>query len=203
VGRQAPGLSTSTVSRLKGSWQQQLKAWQRQNLSAKQYIYFWGRRYILQRAHGRKAVPSGHHRRHQRRRQRAGGPGSGLSGKRVVLETAAVGSQSRGLESGPELAVGDGTLGFWKASSQVYGEVRWQRCWVHKTVNVLDKLPKSLQAKAKANLQQIWITAGKNDAKRHLDDFIYVYGTKYPKAAECLQKNREPLLAFYDFPAEH
>ena len=101
------------------------------------------------------------------------------------------------------MAVGDGALGFWKALTKVYGNTRWQRCWVHKTANVLNKLPKSLQAKAKAKLHQIWMAAEKDEAQRHLDDFIHVYGAKYPKVAECLEKDREQLLTFYDFPAEH
>jgi transposase-like protein len=111
--------------------------------------------------------------------------------------------KGRGLETGPELAVGDGALGFWKAITRVYSGTRWQRCRVHKSANVLNKLPKSLQAKAKAKLHQIWMAPEKEEARRHFDDFIRVYGGKYPKAAECLQKDRDALLTFYDFPAEH
>jgi len=109
----------------------------------------------------------------------------------------------RGLREAPELAVGDGALGFWKALAKVYDTTRWQRCWVHKTANVLNKLPKSIQAKAKSKLHQIWMAPDKDEAQKHFDDFIEIYGAKYPKAAECLKKDREVLLTFYDFPAEH
>jgi transposase-like protein len=109
----------------------------------------------------------------------------------------------RGLKYGPELAVGDGSLGFWKALGKVYDDTRWQRCWVHKTANVLNKLPKSIQAKAKEKLHMIWMTPEKNEAEQHFDDFIKIYEAKYPKATECLEKDRDVLLTFYDFPAEH
>ena len=109
----------------------------------------------------------------------------------------------RGLKDGPELAVGDGALGFWKALSKVYDNTRWQRCWVHKTANVLNKLPKSLQAKAKEKLHQIWMAPEKDEAEQHFDDFINIYEAKYPNAAKCLKKDREALLTFYDFPAMH
>ena len=111
--------------------------------------------------------------------------------------------KSKGMLIPPELAIGDGSLGFWKALSKVYDTTRWQRCWVHKTANVLNKLPKSLQAKAKEALHQIWMAENKTHATRKLDAFIRTYETKYPKAAACLEKEREVLLTFYDFPAEH
>jgi transposase-like protein len=109
----------------------------------------------------------------------------------------------RGLEIGPKLAVGDGALGFWKALSQVFGTTRRQRCWMHKTGNVLDKLPKHVQARAKDNLHQIWMAETKDQAEKAFDHFVQSYEAKYPKATECLIKDREPLLTFYDFPAEH
>jgi len=109
----------------------------------------------------------------------------------------------RGLQDGPELAVGDGALGFWKALSKVYNNCQWQRCWVHKTANILNKLPKSLQAKAKGKLHQIWEAPAKEEAQKHFDDFINIYEAKYPKATQCLKKDRDTLLTFYDFPAEH
>ena len=111
--------------------------------------------------------------------------------------------KQRGLTAAPELAIGDGALGFWKALRKVYGTTRWQRCWVHKTANVLNKLPKSLQAKAKEKLHQIWMAPNKAEAQRHFDAFISLYEAKYPKATECLTKDRDVLLTFYDFPAEH
>lgn len=111
--------------------------------------------------------------------------------------------KTRGLQHPPQLAVGDGALGFWKALHKAYSRTRIQRCWVHKTANVLNKLPKSLQTKAKARLHQIWMAPGRQEAERHFDIFIETYKDKYPKAAQCLAKDRDALLAFYDFPAEH
>jgi putative transposase len=109
----------------------------------------------------------------------------------------------RGLNAAPKLAIGDGALGFWKALTKVYHTTRWQRCWVHKSANVLNYFPKSLQAKAKEKLHQIWMAPNKEEAQRHLDAFISLYGAKYPKATQCLEKDREVLLTFYEFPAEH
>ena len=109
----------------------------------------------------------------------------------------------RGLEIGPELAVGDGNLGFWKALRQVYGAARQQRCWVHKTANVLNKMPKGVQAKAKQHLHAIWMAETRDAAEAAFDHFVEAYGAKYDQATACLIKDREPLLAFYDFPAEH
>ena len=111
--------------------------------------------------------------------------------------------KNRGLISGPKLAVGDGALGFWGALTEVYSETRHQRCWFHKMGNVLDKLPKSLQPRAKSQLQEIWMSATRSDAYKAFDAFIKAHEVKYPKATECLQKDKEELLIFYDFPAEH
>ena len=113
------------------------------------------------------------------------------------------GAKQRGLAMAPKLAVGDGALGFWKALAKVYPQTRVQRCWVHKTANVLNKLPKSQQAKAKAVLQEIWMAASRQEAQKTFRSFSATYGAKYPKAVECLVKDEEDLLAFYDFPAEH
>jgi transposase-like protein len=109
----------------------------------------------------------------------------------------------RGLSIGPELAVADGALGFWQALEEVWPQTRGQRCWVHKTINVLNKLPKSLQAKATRALQDIWMAETKKEALVAFDAFVETYGVKYDKAVACLVKDREALLAFYDFPAEH
>jgi transposase-like protein len=111
--------------------------------------------------------------------------------------------KARGLRHGPELAIGDGALGFLKALSKVYGETRHQRCWVHKTANVLNKLPKSQQKKAKSRLHEIWMAATREEAHTAFNAFVAAYEGKYPKAAECLEKDRDALLAFYDFPAPH
>ena len=109
----------------------------------------------------------------------------------------------RGLEIGPKLAVGDGALGFWNALSKVYPDAVHQRCWVHKTANILNKLPKSMQPKVKESLQEIWMASTRNDAYKAFDKAIELYSAKYPKAMECLLKDKAEMLAFYDFPAEH
>jgi len=203
VGKDAPGLSPSTIGRLKSVWQEDLEKWQKRDLSHKRYVYIWAdgiycnvrmenRQCLLviigATKDGKKeliAIDSGFRE-------------SDLSWTELLLDI-----KRRGLKNGPELAVGDGALGFWKALSKVYDNTRWQRCWVHKTANVLNKLPKSLQAKAKEKLHQIWMAPEKAEAQIHFDDFIRIYETKYPKAAKCLKKDRDVLLTFYDFPAEH
>ncbi len=111
--------------------------------------------------------------------------------------------KARRLTQGPELAIGDGALGFWKALPQVFSKTREQRCWVHKTANVLNKLPKSKQSKAKGMLHDIWMAATKAEAEKAFDLFLMTFEAKYPKATACLAKDREALLTFYDFPAEH
>jgi putative transposase len=111
--------------------------------------------------------------------------------------------EQHGLAQGPCLAIGEGALGFWKAMRQVYGETRRQRCWVHKTANVLNCLPKGKQKQAKQHLQAIWMAASRQEAEKAFDDFVSAYGAKYPKAGECLSKDRDVLLTFDDFPAEH
>ncbi len=111
--------------------------------------------------------------------------------------------KSRGLIEPPKLATGDGSLGFWLALAKVFPSTRHQRCWVHKTMNVLDKLPKNQQPAAKSMLHDIWMSATREDATNAFDRFSAVYAAKWPRAAECLTKDRAELLAFYDFPAEH
>jgi len=204
VGPDTPGLSASTVTRLKGVWQDEYQAWSRRSLEGKQYVYVWAdgvyfnirleedRQCILvllgATADGTKeliAVSDGFRESEQ-------------SWRELLLDCKA-----RGLTIDPKLAVGDGALGFWKALPQVYPTTREQRCWVHKTANVLDKLPKRLQPKAKAMLHDIWQAATRADADKAFDLFVATYEAKYPKASECLRKDRAELLVFYDFPAEH
>jgi len=203
LGKEAPGLSAPTISRLKAIWKQDLQRWQKRDLSLKRYVYIWAdgvycnvrleeKQCLLviigATAEGKKellALDSGFRE-------------SELSWTEILLDL-----KRRGLKVPPELAIGDGALGFWKALAKVYSKTRWQRCWVHKSANILNKLPKSLQAKAKAKIQQIWMAPDKAEAQESFDEFISLYGTKYPKAAECLQKDREELFSFYDFPAEH
>lgn len=204
LGRDAPGLSASTISRLKESWNDEYGRWCKRNLTYKHYVYLWvdgvhfGVRLedasqcmlvvIGATADGRKellAIGDGYRE-------------SEASWKEVLLDLKA-----RGLKVDPKLAIGDGALGFWKALPQVFGHTQGQRCWVHKTANVLNKLPKSQQPKAKAALQEIWMAASRVEAQRAFDHFIVNHEAKYPKAVACLVKDREALTAFYDFPAEH
>jgi transposase-like protein len=204
LGVNAPGLSASTISRLKESWQEEHQLWERRDLSGKAYVYLWvdgvhfgvraddAAQCILvvmgATADGKKelvAVTDGYRESEQ-------------SWREVLLDMKA-----RGLSIDPKLAIGDGALGFWKALPQVFGATKMQRCWVHKTANVLNKLPKNMQAKAKHELQQIWMAATYEDALKAFNRFLLLYQAKYPKATACLEKDGDALLAFYDFPAEH
>ena len=203
VGKDAPGLSATTISRLKTVWEQDLKEWQKRDLSNKHYVYFWvdgihcnvrmdDKQCLLviigATEDGKKelvAIDGGFRE-------------SDLSWTQLLTDL-----KSRGLAKGPELAIGDGALGFWKAIAKAYPRCRWQRCWVHKTANVMNKLPKSLQSAAKGKLHDIWHAENKDEAERLFSDFIKVYGAKYPKVEQCLVKDRDALLTFYDFPAEH
>jgi putative transposase len=204
LGPDAKGLSATTVTRLKGAWEQEYKDWSQRSLADKRYVYVWadgvyfnirlegGRQCILvllgATADGTKellAIQDG-----QRESEQ--------SWKELLLDV-----QARGLSIDPKLAIGDGALGFWKAVRQVWPEVRVQRCWVHKTANVLDKLPKSVQPKAKGMLHAIYLAPSRAEADKAFDLFVRSYEAKYPKATECLSKDRPELLTFYDFPAEH
>lgn len=204
VGPDAPGLSASTVTRLKGVWEQDFKVWNQRSLKGERYVYLWAdgvhfnirleedRQCILvlmgATADGKKeliAVVDGHAESEQ-------------CWKQLLLD-----AKSRGLTADPKLATADGALGFWKAIRQVFPTTREQRCWVHKTCNVLSKLPKRLHGAAKDGLHQIWMAESRADAERSFGLFIETYETKYPNAAACLAKDRDVLLTFYDFPAEH
>jgi putative transposase len=203
LGKDAPGLSAATISRLKTVWQDEYKHWQQRDLSNKRYVYFWADGiYCNVRMDARQcllviigATADGH-------KELVALEGGFRESEQSWLEML-MDLKRRGLQKPPELAVGDGSLGFWKALAKVYDTTRWQRCWVHKTANVLNKLPKSLQAKAKEKLQQIWMADSKEEAENNFDSFVKTYEAKYPKATRCLEKDRETLLTFYDFPAEH
>ena len=204
LGPDAKGLSATTVTRLKGLWEQEYQDWSKRSLAGKQYVYVWadgvhfnirlegGRQCILvlmgATAEGKKeliAIQDG-----QRESEQ--------SWKELLLDV-----QARGLSIEPKLAIGDGALGFWKAVRQVWSETQEQRCWVHKTANVLDKLPKSVQPRAKDLLHEIYLAPSRAEAEKAFDLFLSSYAAKYPKATECLAKDRSELLRFYDFPAEH
>lgn len=203
VGKEAPGLSASTISRLKDIWQEDLDQWQSRDLSKKRYVYIWADGiYCNVRMEDRHCllviIGATEDGKKELLALDSGLRESELSWSEVLLDL-----KHRGLKKAPQLAIGDGALGFWKALEKVYATTRWQRCWVHNTSNVLNKLPKSLQAKAKEKLHQIWMAPDKAEAEHHFDDFIKIYEAKYPKATQCLEKDREALLNFYDFPAEH
>jgi transposase-like protein len=204
VGPDCPGLSASTVTRLISTWQDEYAGWSKRDLSDKHYVYVWAdgihfnvrleedRTCILvligATADGRKeliAVTDGYRESEQ-------------SWKNLLLDV-----KQRGLTIDPQLATADGALGFWAAVRKVWPATREQRCWVHKTANVLNELPKRLQPEAKDRIHQIWMAPTREAAHEAFDHFVEVYGAKYPKAVECLTKDRDALLTFYDFPAEH
>src|SRR6202051_2906386 len=204
LGKDAGGLSATTIGRLKEAWSEEHVRWSKRDLSAKHYVYFWADGIHVQaRLEGAAqcllvligATPEG-------KKELVGlidgVRESAQSWKELLLDL-----KRRGLAVAPELAVADGALGFWQAVEEVWPKTRGQRCWVHKTANVLNKLPKSLQSKAKRSLQEIWMAETKKDALVAFDAFVETWSPKYEKAVECLTKDRDALLAFYDFPAEH
>ena len=204
LGEDAKGLSAGTISRLKQSWSDEYDDWRKRDLSKVTYVYIWAdgiyfnvrsddaRQCILViigvTTQGKKefiAIEDGYRESEQ-------------SWTEILVNL-----KDRGLKS-PRLAVGDGALGFWKASDKVLGKTtRSQRCWVHKTANILNKLPKHSQVKAKQHIHDIWMAGTKKEANKAFDLFLKIYQLKYPKATECLEKDREELLSFYDFPADH
>ena len=204
LGKDAPNLSPSVLARLKTGWQEEFERWKKRDLSARRYVYIWADGVYLQaRMEPDKqcilvligATPEG---RKELIGFQVGYRESAQSWRELLADLKA-----RGLAVPPKLAIGDGALGFWKALEEEFGATRQQRCWVHKTMNVLNKLPKSIQLKAKADLKEIWMAEGRADAEKAFDRFLAKYEAKYDKAAACLAKDREALLVFYDFPAEH
>jgi putative transposase len=204
LGKDAPGLSPTAIIRLKDGWIDEYDAWQKRDLSAKRYVYVWADGIYLQaRLEDEKqcilvligATPEG---RKELVGFTDGARESAQDWRELLLDL-----KRRGLDVRPELAIADGALGFWKAAGEIWPTIRGQRCWVHKTANVLGKLPKSQQPKAKRALREIWMAETKTDAEAAFDAFIESYQVKYEKAAECLHKDRDALLTFYDFPAEH
>jgi len=204
LGKDAPGLSASTIARLKEVWSEEHARWQSRDLSAKRYVYMWADGiYVQARLEDDAqcilvligATPEG--------KKELVGLADGVRESTQSWKELLLDLKRRGLVVAPELAIADGALGFWKALGEVWGKTRAQRCWVHKTANILNKLPKSMHAKAKTALQSIWMAETRAAAEAAFDHFGDVYGAKYDKAAQCLMKDRTELLAFYDFPAEH
>ena len=204
LGANAEGLSSSTISRLKAGWWKDYERWRKRDLSARRYVYLWADGvYFKPRMDSNKqcmlviigadewgnkdilGLVDGYRE-------------STQSWRELLLDI-----KRRGLEAAPDLAVGDGALGFWNALREVFGKTREQRCWVHKTGNILNAMPKSVQSKAKGHLQDIWMAETKRDAEAAFDFFVNAYGVKYDRAVAKLTKDRDVLLNFYDFPAEH
>ena len=207
VGERARGLSANVVVRLKDQWSEEYEAWCKRSLAGRRYVYVWAdgiyakvrleddankKQCILvlmgATADGQKellAVIDGYRESEQ-------------NWAELLLDL-----KHRGLSDAPKIAVGDGALGFWAALRKIFPETKEQRCWVHKTANILNKMPKSIQPRAKAALHEIWQAATKADATQAFDRFLEIFGAKYDKACECLKKDRDELLAFYEFPAEH
>jgi transposase-like protein len=203
LGKDAPGLSPATICRLKSVWQEDYRQWQQRDLSNKRYVYFWADGiYCNVRMDDKQCILVIVGATENGQKELVALEGGIRESEQSWMEVL-VDLKRRGMKTPPELCIGDGALGFWKALSMAYDTARWQRCWVHKTANVLNKLPKSIQANAKERLHQIWMADNKKEAENNFDAFIQTYEAKYPKAAECLQKDREALLTFYDFPAEH
>lgn len=204
LGKDAPNLSPSVIARLKVDWQADYERWQKRDLSARHYVYLWADGIYLQARLEPQAecmlviigaTPEG-------KKELVGfqvGARESAQSWRELL----VGLRARGLAVAPEVAIGDGALGFWKALEEVFPTALHQRCWVHKAANILNKMPKSLQANARQDLREIWMAPDRATAERAMATFKEKYTPKYDRAVACLVKDREALLTFFDFPAEH
>jgi len=204
-GEDAKGLSANVVSRLKAQWATEHEDWNHRDLSLARHVYWWadgihtGLRsensdgqcllvIIGVTADGKKERVA---------------IGDGYRESKESWKEVLIGLKDRGLQAGPLLAVGDGAMGFWAAMEEVFPQTAHQRCWFHKMGNVLNALPKSLQGRAKADMQEIWMARTRNEAHAAFAKFVGHYKGKYPKAVEKMEKDRDSLLAFYSFPAEH
>ena len=204
LGVDAPNLSPGVISRLTGDWQQEYDRWQGRDLSARRYVYIWADGVYLQARMEPQAecilvilgaTPEG--------KKELVGFQVGMRESAQSWRELLVDIKARGLKVPPEIAVGDGGMGFWKALDEVFPGTHHQRCWVHKTANVLNKFPKSMQPAVRADLREIWQAETRAAAETAIDTFAEKYGAKYEKAVTCLTKDREALLAFYGFPADH
>jgi putative transposase len=204
LGKDAPNLSPSVVARLRSEWEADYTRWQRRDLSARRYVYVWADGVYLQARMEPQAecmlvligaTPEG--------KKELLGFQVGIRESAQSWRELLVDLKARGLAIAPELATGDGALGFWKALDEVSPTTRHQRCTVHKTANVLDKLPKSVQPAAKSDLREVWAAPDRATAETAIATFADKYGAKYERAVTCLIKDRNALLTFYDFPAEH
>ena len=204
LGKNAPNLSPAVIARLKGEWEDEYKLWQKRDLSARRYVYVWADGVYLQARMEPQAecmlviigaTPEG--------KKELIGFKTGMRESAQSWKELLVDLKARGLSIAPEIAVGDGALGFWRALDEAFPSTRHQRCWQHKTLNVLDKLPKSVQADAHRDLREIWLSPNRAAAEFAMTTFAEKYAPKYQKAVDCLLKDRETLLTFFDFPAQH
>ena len=204
LGTDAPNLSPAVISRLTAEWKEEYTRWQKRDLTARHYVYCWADGVYLQARMEEHsdcmlvllgATPEG--------KKELIGFQVGVRESAQSWRELLVDLKSRGLSIAPEVAVGDGALGFWKAIEEIFPGTRHQRCWLHKTVNILDKVPLSVQPKMKQDLREICLAPNRAAAEAALNVFAEKYRVKYGKAVECLTKDRESLLTFYDLPAEH
>ena len=204
LGRDAPNLSPSVIGRLKDEWTGEYDRWQRRDLSARRYVYIWADGVYLQARMEDDAAcmlvivgatPEG--------KKELVGFQVGVRESAQSWRELLVDLKARGLAAAPEIAVGDGALGFWKALEEIFPGTRHQRCWQHKLLNILNRVPKSVQPNMKTDLREVRDAPDRASAEAAIAVFAEKYGAKYPKAVECLAKDRDALLAFFDFPAEH
>ena len=204
LGKDAPNLSPSVVGRITAAWQAEFDRWQERDLSARRYVYVWADGVYLQARMEEQAecmlvligaTPEG--------RKELVGFQIGVRESAQSWRELLVDVKRRGLAIAPEIAVGDGALGFWKALDEVLPTTRHQRCWLHKAANLLNKVPKSVQGAMKADIREISAAPTRAAAEAAIAIFVEKYGAKYPKAVECLTRDRDALLAFFDLPAEH
>ena len=203
LGKDAKGLSAGTISRLKQVWSQEHDIWRKRDLSGERYVYIWadGIYFNIRGDEARQCILVIIGVTEQGNKEFLA-INDGYRESEQSWKEALEDLKSRGMNQ-PKLAIGDGALGFWKALQKVFAETRHQRCWVHKSNNILNKMPKGIQAKAKQLIQDIWMAEAREDAETAFELFQNTYQAKYPKACDCLEKDREQMLAFYDFPAEH
>jgi transposase-like protein len=204
LGEGVKGLSATNIVRLKQIWEKEYQQWTKRDLSKKEYVYFWvDGIYCNVRLDGQRSclliiMGADEHGKKELIGVNDGYRESKTSWKEILLDL-----KQRGLKEGPKLAVGDGALGFWAALDEEFPKTKWQRCWVHKTGNILDKMPKAIQSKAKSMIHDMYMADTEENAWKAYNHFLNAYEAKYPKAVECLKKDKEDLFTFYKFPAVH
>jgi len=204
LGPNAPGLSATTVVRLKKSWEEEHEDWSKRSLVDKDYVYIWvdGIHFNIRLEEDRQCILVVMGATKDGKKELLAVQDGFRESEQAWLEVL-LDLKDRGLKNDPKLAIGDGALGFWKALPQVWPSTQAQRCWVHKLANVLNKMPRGVQDRAKRDIHEIWMAETREEAEKAFELFHQKYEPKYPKATECLQKDKVSMLAFYDFPAEH